>query len=244
MADNPGHGLKASYLGLVRLTSTSLYLSDYIHGVKKLLLAIELATLFVIFPLLIRTPYFPGRPVQYLLFGLIYCLIVLKLDSDFSWNSMKITRERWRAFRSRRSVIFHSLVVALIFAFAFAVEPERFLLLPRERTQLWLLVLLLYPLLSAYPQELVYRVFFFHRYRAIIGEGNAAIALNATLFGFSHIIFNSWISVGLTTIGGVMFSFTFLKSRNVTVPFIQHAIFGLALFTAGLGQHFYRVYRG
>lgn len=211
---------------------------------RKLLLATELSILFVLFPLLIRTPFFPGRPVQYLLFGLIYCLIVLKFDSEFSWQAMRIARERWRAFLSRRSMYFHGSIVVIIFLFALAVEPERFLMLPRERTELWLLVIILYPFLSAYPQELVYRVFFFQRYRSLIGEGNAAIALNAALFGFSHIIFNSWISVSLTTIGGVIFSVSYLKSRNVTVPFIQHAIFGLALFTAGLGQHFYRVYRG
>lgn len=212
--------------------------------IRSALLWLELTAVFLVLPLVIRHGFLPGRPLQYLLFGLIYCLIVLKIDQNFSWGSMKVTRDGWRAFRSRRSIYFHGSIIVLIFLFALAVEPERFLILPRERTELWLLIVALYPFLSAYPQELVYRVFFFQRYRPLIGEGGAAIALNAALFGFSHIIFNSWISVSLTTIGGVIFSYSYLKSRNVTVPFIQHAIFGLALFTAGLGQHFYRVYRG
>lgn len=42
------------------------------------------------------------------------------------------------------------------------VEPFAF---ARERSILWVAVLLLYPILSALPQELIFRVFFFHRYR-------------------------------------------------------------------------------
>ena len=41
------------------------------------------------------------------------------------------------------------------------------LVLPRQRPGLRLLVLLLYPLLSVYPQELLYRTFFFQRYGAL-----------------------------------------------------------------------------
>ena len=51
--------------------------------------------------------------------------------------------------------------------------------LPRRATGLWLAILALYPLLSALPQELIFRVLFFRRYGRLFAGERAAVAVNA-----------------------------------------------------------------
>ena len=45
--------------------------------------------------------------------------------------------------------------------------PQQALSLPRRATGLWLAIMALYPLLSALPQELLFRPLFFRRYGAL-----------------------------------------------------------------------------
>src|SRR6516165_6773359 len=57
--------------------------------------------------------------------------------------------------------------VALVLRYA----PSAFLNLPRSNPLLWGLVMVLYPLLSVYPQGIIYRAFLFDRYRSLYGSG-------------------------------------------------------------------------
>jgi membrane protease YdiL (CAAX protease family) len=99
--------------------------------------------------------------------------------------------------------------------------------------------MLLYPLVSVYPQELIYRVFFFHRYAPLFGSGLLMIAASALAFGFVHIIFGNWLAVVLCIIGGFLFSLTYQHSGSLLFTCLDHAIFGNFIFTIGLGQFFY-----
>ena len=47
-------------------------------------------------------------------------------------------------------------------------HPDWFLEFPRNRPDTYWTIMLLYPLMSVPPQELVYRTFFFHRYGALL----------------------------------------------------------------------------
>ena len=61
--------------------------------------------------------------------------------------------------------------------------PGQALALPRRATGLWLAILLLYPVLSALPQELIFRALFFRRYRRLFpasgGRGGERRGLRA-----------------------------------------------------------------
>ena len=117
--------------------------------------------------------------------------------------------------------------------------PESLFSLIKINPLLWLLVMLLYPILSVYPQELIYRGFFFHRYSNLIRNPSLSIGLNALLFGYMHIIFHNWIAVILTLVGGLYFAILYQRSHSVLFVSIVHAIYGNLLFTLGLGQYFY-----
>ena len=99
--------------------------------------------------------------------------------------------------------------------------------------------MVLYPLLSVYPQELFFRAFFFHRYRRLFGQGMATVVASALLFGFVHIVFGNWISILLSSVGGMLFARTYFHSGSLALTCIEHALYGNFIFTIGLGEFFF-----
>jgi membrane protease YdiL (CAAX protease family) len=53
------------------------------------------------------------------------------------------------------------------------------------------------------------------------------------------VIFENWIAPVLTLIGGLLFAWTYARTRSQVVASFQHALFGCFLFTIGLGWYFY-----
>jgi uncharacterized protein len=51
--------------------------------------------------------------------------------------------------------------------------------------------------LSVYPQGIIYRAFFFERYRGLFPGPAMLIVVSAAAFSFAHIIFRNPIAVGL-----------------------------------------------
>ncbi len=158
------------------------------------------------------------------------CLAALLLDRSFD-------RSRLWNFAGARA-IFRGLLPLFGVAVVVAL-PERFLQFPRERPLVWLLVMLLYPLLSVYPQEIIFRAFFFHRYGEALGSRSAVIGASAIAFGYAHIILHNWVAVTLSVIGGALFAWTYERSRSLLAASIEHALYGCAIFTLGLGWYFY-----
>lgn len=97
------------------------------------------------------------------------------------------------------------------------------------------MILLFYPWISVYPQNVIYRAFFCHRYRPILGGGWTLILVNAAAFAFGHVMFNNWVVLLLTFVGGIVFTRTYLKSRSLLLATIEHAMYGLFCFYLGIG---------
>jgi membrane protease YdiL (CAAX protease family) len=117
--------------------------------------------------------------------------------------------------------------------------PERLFSFVRRAPLFWAVVMVLYPLLSVYPQEVFFRAFFFHRYRRLFGQGVATVIASAVLFGFVHIVFGHWISILLSGAGGFLFARTYFHSGSLALACIEHALYGNFIFTIGLGEFFY-----
>ncbi len=103
---------------------------------------------------------------------------------------------------------------------------------------LWLVILLIYPLFSVLPQELIFRTFFFHRYRRLFPSGGQRIWISSACFGFAHLLYANWIAVLLSSAAGLLFGYRYLKSGSTAVVIIEHSLWGLLLFTTGLGSFF------
>lgn len=128
---------------------------------------------------------------------------------------------------------------AVSFGLALALVPERVLELPRQRPEMWLMIMLFYPLLSALPQELIFRALFFRRYGALFRDDRVALAVNAAVFSFAHLFYQNPVAIGLTLVGGVIFGWSYLRTGSFLLALILHALGGQIIFTSGLGIYFY-----
>ena len=119
------------------------------------------------------------------------------------------------------------------------LEPDRFLSFPVEQPLFWIAVMILYPVLSVYPQELLYRRYFFHRFAGILPHAAARVLASALTFGWMHLIFRNEIAVAFTVLGGWLFADTYRRSGSLRLACVEHALYGNLVFTVGLGEFFY-----
>lgn len=203
----------------------------------RALRALECLALFVGAPLAVATALPPRWIMPLLLAWTAGCAIALLGSRSFDrralWNARALRPEAAR-------ILLLALLSALVVgAGVLLAAPERFLSFPRQRPEIWALVMVFYPVFSVYPQELVFRAFFFHRYRAVFPGRWAMIAASALAFGWAHVVFHNAIAVALCLVGGAIFSWTYSRTRSVAAVWLEHALYGCLVFTLGLGQFFY-----
>ncbi len=114
-------------------------------------------------------------------------------------------------------------------------EMDAFLALPREAPIVLLFIAIGYPWLSAYPQEITHRAFFFHRYRRIVPDIRVLFVLNVLAFTWLHAPFWHWMAFAVTLPGGVLFAWTYLRTKSTLAAGMEHAIYGWWLFFTGMG---------
>ncbi|MGO9242994.1 MAG: CPBP family intramembrane glutamic endopeptidase [Bryobacteraceae bacterium] len=201
------------------------------------LLAAEMAALFVVIPLLFYYRVLPNQPIPFLLLTVLVVYLFLRRDRSFD------RRHLWK-FTGVRSGLKPVLIRAAVLCTVIGLGvwlfmPDRLFSLVRRAPILWAVVMVLYPLVSVYPQEVFFRAFFFHRYRRLFGQGLATVVASAVLFGFVHIVFGHWISILLSGVGGFLFARTYFHSGSLALACIEHALYGNFIFTIGLGEFFF-----
>lgn len=204
---------------------------------RRALLLGEYLVLFFGLPLAYATGLvnLPLIPALWLL--ALGCLVALLTDGSFNrrrlWNGRDLARRVVRA-----AVPF--LVLAPVLGVALLLhEPQRLFAFVRRSPLVWLLVMVLYPVLSVYPQGIIYRTFIFHRYRPLFGSPPAMILASALAFAVVHLVFRNWVAPPLSLAGGILFAVTYERTRSALVAAIQHALFGCFVFTVGWGWYFY-----
>jgi uncharacterized protein len=204
---------------------------------RNVLLLAELLTAFAGVPLLIYKRFLPNLPIPFLLGMAAIAFFVLRHDPSFD------TSRLWNAQGAGRhiaSVLIRDAVLLVILGIAvWQWRPELPFSFVRRAPLLWAAIMVFYPILSVYPQEVLFRAYFLQHYRPLFGDGWLLIAASALAFGFVHIVFGNWISVALSTIGGVLFALTYRQSGSLLLACLDHTIFGNFIFTIGLGQFFY-----
>jgi len=117
--------------------------------------------------------------------------------------------------------------------------PELLFRLPRERPRLWIMVMTLYPLLSVAPQEYLFRVFFNQRYHEVFGAGQGMRLVNALVFAWAHAFMLNPVAPLLSLPAGWLLGDTWFKTRSLRAVCLEHALYGMLIFTLGLGWFFY-----
>lgn len=204
-------------------------------GSGRLYLWVELVLLYLGLPLLL---YSQRHALEEWLMPILVaiavgCTVLLWRDSNFKqcrlWH-----RDAFQQHLSR--ILWWFFPGALIVGGAFALlRPDLLLTFPRSHTEVWLILLVTYPLLSVYPQEIIFRAFFFHRYEALFPTRWGKITASSLTFGFAHIVFANWVAPVMTAVIGVQFAVTYARTESALQVAVEHGLWGLYAFTVGLG---------
>lgn len=162
------------------------------------------------------------------------CLWLILQDPGFKRFRLVNARQLWPALKRRRAAFLTGLAMsALLYA---SLSHQPWFRLPTEQTTDWLALLVIYPLFSVLPQELIFRTFFFHRYKKIIPRKRTRAWLSAAVFAWAHLIYGNALAIVLSGIGGILFAFTYAKTRSTLACVVEHSVWGLWLFSFGLGH--------
>lgn len=134
-------------------------------------------------------------------------------------------------------------IVLFSVPFCLLTQPELFLVFPKNRPVIWLLVVLLYPVLSVLPQEIIFRFYFFE----VIASGKMRkwlkISSGAFLFSWVHIVYLNAFALWGTLIAGYVFNWIYWNYRDepgiMWRVMLEHSLYGLIIFTVGLGGFFF-----
>mgnify|MGYP000382118574 CR=1 FL=1 len=203
---------------------------------SRFYLICELLSIFVIMPAVIYALL--PLPILLILWMVTFISILAlfkdkTFDRDSLWRSFEL-KENYKGM-VKQFLIIATVMIVLIYLFI----PDHLFALITDNPLLWTLIMICYPLLSVYPQELLYRTFFFHRYRILFQKRWQLLTANALLFGYMHIIFQNLIAVGLTALGGLLFASMYERTRSTLFVSVAHALYGDLIFTIGLGTYFY-----
>ncbi len=197
----------------------------------------ELALLFVGLPVLFRLLPVRLSPLPPLWLAALYCFHVLRRASGP--HAMQL----WNAGPLGGSIgnvlLVFAIAAVVITAAVWRLRPQILFGFMRNSPLFWALVMVLYPVLSVYPQGIIYRAFFFQRYRSLFASPAAMIFASAAAFAFSHIIFRNPGSVALTFAAGLLFAWRYHVTDSLLVSSLEHALYGCFIFTVGLGGLFY-----
>ena len=202
---------------------------------RKLTRWIEMAGIFLGVPMLLYGTFIPHLKSTVLLAVCIICLVLLFRDRTFDRSRFGLN-----GFCDWRMLVMRFAIIACCLSlYTVLVEPESAWSILRHNCSRWSLIMITYPVLSVVPQEVIYRVFFFHRYGPLFKEKRTSVLANAVLFAFGHILFRNWVAIIGSFVASLLWATTYLGSRSLLAVTIEHALYGDLMFTLGIGNHFY-----
>jgi len=110
---------------------------------------------------------------------------------------------------------------------------------PARGAETLVALLVSYASVSVTSQEFLYSSFFFWRYRPLFSPG-FLVGLNAVVFGIAHMVYGSWVSVGLALAARVILARVYRRHGSFWGVWILHLLLGVLAFLTGLGRYFYK----
>lgn len=202
---------------------------------RKHLLVVEMLLLFAGIPLVFLVPIAMEIKLTLFLVALIYVILIAIIE-----RKKKVFRTRnCNQIEVFRKILLRLLIIVVgtITVLYFTNKEDLFNVISTKPT-LWLTFSAVYLLGSVIPQELLYRTFFVKRYQSIFSNETIFILVNALLFSFGHVWFQSFIVLAFTFIGGILFMKTYIHSKSIIIVMIEHALYGIWLYTVGYGELF------
>ena len=192
----------------------------------------ELFILFIVFPIAMAVDFPIWIKLATGISGFVYVIyILLKVEKNKFKISSKIN---WKPFWN--TTILKFLFIAIVTSlYVWLTDKSQLFVVVKNKPLLWVVILFVYSLLSVYPQEVLYRTFFFQRYQLLFKNKNLFLFINAIIFSLGHLFFKNALVIVLNFLGGLLFAFTYNKSKSTLLVSVEHAIYGCWLFTVGMG---------
>jgi membrane protease YdiL (CAAX protease family) len=195
----------------------------------------EFLGLFVVVPVATAV-FLPPRAMFPVLFGFtVVGIWLLARTPGFRWAELK---RGWDAVRWPVVLGFAAATLAVSLAVIWLTAPEAAFRLVQDQPWLLAMIVLFYPILSALPQELIFRPLFFRRYGTLLPAG-ALLVANAALFSLAHLMYWSAVVAAMTFAGGLVFGWAYSHRRSFPLAVVLHSVSGWVIFTVGLGVFFY-----
>lgn len=206
-----------------------------VRSMKTAGLWAEFLFLYVVVPFLVAVilPAHMMFPMLFLMTAL--GIILLISTAGFRWGRLMDGAARTTGW----PVISIAMATFIASYITLAAHAPEALFAIWERPHVMLIIAVFYPLLSALPQELVFRPLFFRRYGALLPKGRAALIINAALFSFAHLMYWNWVVMIMTFAGGLAFAWAYEIRRSFILATVMHSVAGVVLFATGMGIYFY-----
>ena len=167
-------------------------------------------------------------------YGLFVMMFVYRDKIKGIWRWEAVTKDAIKPILVR-------WVFACIFmtVFLYFYNPDRLFILFETYPQIILPLLLLYPLISALPQEFIFCSYFFERFKSFFGEGKLMVWMSTIIFAYAHCMYINPVAPTLSLFAGYIFATTYLKTKSLAMVTIEHGLYGNFLFLVGLGYYFH-----
>lgn len=197
-------------------------------------LVVEFIIFFVFFPF-IANHFLDGwyKIIPLALIAVIF-LVLLLLDPDFDRKKLTSFDRSYLGKSIARMII----ITILLIWFTFWIFPDLFFMYPVENFNSYALTFFLYPIASVLPQEIIYRVYYFHRYEVLIPQKYLLMFTNAFIFGLTHFIYANWVAPIATFLAGLIFAYNYYRTRSLLNVTLEHYFYGIIMFTIGFGYFF------
>lgn len=195
---------------------------------------IELIILFFIYPILLGLTFIPlAYRLVFAPFILIYVIYISYLNRQGLLKKRRQVKplKFWQKVGLRWFII--SIVTILYVSY---IDKNLLFKSILTKPMLWFEMILIYTFLSVVPQEYIYRVFYFKRYRFLFSNPKTFFFVNALAFSTAHLMFQNTLVLAITFIGGYIFAYTYYKTKSMFWVSIEHLIYGGWLFTVGMGK--------
>ena len=194
---------------------------------------LELLILFVLLPCSLTLDF----PIQFKfsisILAIIYCIWVSYKEGILSLSYLFHLKNKgyWKTICVR-----FIPAAVILFLFMFFLKRDLLFHVLINKPGLFVAIIFIYTFLSVFPQEFIYRVYFFKRYGHFFRKEWVLVLVNALLFSLAHIMFLNPLVSAMTFAGGLIFALTYMRTNSYLMVSIEHTLYGLWIFTLGMGD--------
>jgi len=200
---------------------------------SNLKLILELITLFVLMPIFFCFDFPIQIKLGFGIVGFIYILILLRRGRYLFFKKSFANYSKKMGLKFGLNL---AILILISISYLEWTNPDTLFNVISKKPLMWLRFIALYSFLSVVPQEIIYRSFYFQRYKNLFPNNTVFIVSNAIVFSLGHIFFMNMIVSTITFIGGIFFAHTYNKTKSLTLVCIEHVLYGCWLYTVGFGE--------